>query len=702
MNQNERSEARRTATLQRQLELSQGREGPYYEFIAIGDAELMRQTESIGSWQLRMGMRTRNRLEKLVFEIDDNELLAGRLHWPSQSNEAEFNEAQKYLNQYQPAQGQTGHCELELEKLFELGLDGLISYIADFKANASGEKADTYESFIQALIGMSAMIEHAANCIENAMATADNNRKSELRDILTSCKRIVHESPMNFRDAIQLLWFAKLAVGEGDHPDHCITLGRLDQTLRPYYKPEEKQQSLELIEALYLLLNDRHSAGSAYTVMIGGQDGQGNDLTNDLSYLCMEAVRRTGLTYPTVGVCWYPGTPKELSNLTVELISKGYSTPAFFSDDLIARGLEYYGVPAEKTHDYINSTCVEITPRGCSNVWVASPYFSLCNILLDEINVNCDVPAETFEKFLEKYYIRLEQHIADAIKLQNDWRESRRKYGRKPLQSVFTRNCIARGLDIDNGGALYNWIECSFVGLANLIDSLVVIKGEVFGDKPMSFVELKKALDSNFDSSPNLYARITGGYSRYGHADVETDKLIPHLMNRIEKACAKGKMLPDNSHFIPGTFCWIMHQLLGSECGATPDGRLAGVAFADGCGPAQGRETFGPTCGIISVTSWDQHKLIGGAAYNMKFSKKLFDSSENRGKLQALIEAFLRQGGFETQINVVDQDTLLAARENPDAYRDLVVRIGGYTDYFTNLNPGMQEEVIRRTFFEDL
>jgi len=690
----DRTQRQRERTLKRQQILSaSGRRFP------LTDHRALAASQKIASWQLRVGMRNRERLNALPFAIDPDEMLAGRIDFEHITyTDAEFAEFQAFMKDYPGAPGQTGHCELDLQPLFELGIDGLIASLEARKKTASGETVDTYQSFILALDGMRLMIAHAADTVEAARSGANDARQAELDAIAAACRRVAHQPPQTFREAIQLLWFTMLAVMVGDTVG-LVDPGRLDRTLIPYYQPAEKAEALELIEALYLQINDFQEAGLAYGVMVGGQDEHGRDVTNDLSYLGLEAIRRTGLTYPTVGVCWHPGTPSELSALAVDLISHGYATPAFFDDNVIARGLVHYGVPEKDSHSYINSTCVEITPRGCSNVWVASPYFSLCGTLLEEIDAECAAPAPTFDAFLERYYARLEKQIADAVADQNRQREERRRIGRKPLQSVFTNDCIARGKDIDDGGARYNWVECSFVGLANLTDSLVVIREELYGAPKMTFSALKKILDSNFEADPNFHQKVMRHYPKYGHAAAAADALIPPLLARIQTACAKGKMLPDDSPFVPGTFCWIMHQWLGSQCGATPDGRLKGFAFADGCGPAQGREIYGPTAGICSVTSWDHHRMIGGTAYNMKFSKKLFDSPSSRNKLQALVETFLKQGGFETQINVVDQQTLLDAQKNPDAYRDLVVRIGGYTDYFTHLSPGMQAEVIQRTSF---
>jgi len=275
----------------------------------------------------------------------------------------------------------------------------------------------------------------------------------------------------------------------------------------------------------------------------------------------------------------------------------------------------------------------------------------------------------------------------------------RRQFGGKPLQSVFTNDCIRRGRDVDDGGARYNWIECSFVGLANLADALHVINNEIYLKQAMDLKMLQAVLDANYAGHEAERLRFLHGYAKYGNDDAEVDALFKRALLFADEECRKQRVLPDGSHFIPGAFCWVMHERLGRECGATPDGRKAGIPFADGCGPAQGRESHGPTAAIISTTSWSHAPMIGGLAYNMKFSTTLFENDCGKEQLRNLVLTFLRRGGFETQINVVDHETLEKARAHPDQYRDLVVRIGGYTDYFTKLSPEMQAEVMMRSAF---
>jgi len=680
----------------------------YPEAMMVYDAESLKKSAELASWQSRIGLRTKNRLQNINFEIDEQELLIGRAKFATY-DESLVKEAEEYLKQYPQPNGQTGHCELDFSLLMETGITGIINKLQNKVLSAdTPEKKETYNSFICALDGLSEMIKNSAEVVDSAIAACEDEvRKAEFTKISESCRHVSESAPSSFSEALQLSWFAILGTAMADNAV-LISPGRLDRTLIPFYQKDiengvlNKAQALQLLECYYILINELIPDGLAISVMVGGTDEDGNDTTNELSYLCMEALRKTKMVYPTVGVCWNKNTPEELTDLTVGLISKGYATPAFFGDETIQKGLKHYGTLPKDSCCYINSTCVEITPCGASNVWVASPYFSTCKILLDEITSQAEAPNNSFDSFMKAYFERLGQKIKIGVAGGNKARESRRLYGRKPLQSVFTKDCIARGQDIDDGGARYNWVECSFVGLANLADSLYVIKEEVFEKKTTSFAELKTMLDANFADSESKRVRFLENYPKYGNACQNVDSLLNQVRNYIEQQCEKYKMLPDDSHFIPGAFCWIMHERLGSECGATPDGRCAGVPFADGGGPAQGREKSGPTSGIISTTAWDHSSFIGGVAYNMKFNKSLFSSPESIDKLKSLIVVYLKQGGFETQINVVDHETLKKAVENPEQYRDLVVRIGGYTDYFTRLSIGMQKEVMLRTEFGEI
>lgn len=668
----------------------------------VAKAESLQQTAGMGTWQLRGGLRVRHMLQSLPLEIDDLELLAGRVaHADRDRDGDQVSLAHKYLADF-PCPGQTGHCELDLAPIFERGIDGLTARITALGASATGEKADTYQSFIYALEGLTILIDHAAAVAEAAMPSATASRRAELQQIADSCHRIAHQPPRSFREAIQLVWLVGLAVMEGELVA-LVVPGHLDRILWPYYQADlragtlTQSTALLLIESLYVLNNEQVPDGLAMSVMVGGRDETGADLTNDLSYLCLEAIRRTAMIYPTVGICWHEATPQKLTDLAIDLVTAGYATPAFFADRTIQRGLADLGVPSADRCSYINSTCVEITPVGASNVWVASPYFNVCGLLSDEIAAQAASPSPSFDVFADRYFTRVADQIKQAVDQQAEQRHLREQFGRKPLQSVFTRDCITRGQDIDAGGAIYNWVECSFVGLANLVDSLVAIRAEVFDSAAMTLPELAEILHRDFAGSEEVRQRLLNAHPKYGNNDQPTDELLGKIIQRLQQECRQHTLPPGDAPFVPGCFCWIMHEQLGRETGATPDGRKAHTAFADGGGPAQGRERFGPTAAVLSVTSWDHSPMIGGVAFNMKFDRSNLSSQAAVRSLGDLVVTYLKRGGFETQINVVDHDTLLAARANPERYRDLVVRIGGYCDYFTRLSGQMQDELIMRT-----
>lgn len=706
-------EARVAALRERVFERKLSDPAQWHRDLPGVDAASLRGSEG-ATWPVRRGRLTQARLAAMQFEIDDLELFVGRLAPPDAADIG--SEADRgYLAAFRlNAPGQTGHCELDLDPLMRLGLDGLLEQIRDREHAVSGASREVFATFIDALSGLSRTIENAAEAVETALPGAAPHRQHELRAILEACRRVAHQPPASFLDAIQLLWLVVLGVMHADRAA-LVVPGHLDRQLWPFYAAERaagtltREQALLLIEQLYLHINAYVPDGLAMSVMVGGRDAEGHDLTNELSYLCLEAVERTNMIYPTVGVCWHTDTPEALVDLTVGLMGRGYPTPAFFGDATIQQGLARLHVPPEEACRYINSTCVEITPAGASNVWVASPYYNTCGLLLDELTAAsaiasdataADGAAATFDALLSRYQERLAEAVRQGVAEQNAYRRARAERMRRPLQSIFTRDCVDRGQDIETGGARYNWVECSFIGLANLADALYVIRDEVYEQGRLTLPQVKAVLDADFEGLESTRQRWLNGYPKYGQGDAGVDALLSGIIDFITETCAGFGVEPDASPYVPGAFAWVMHERLGRETGATPDGRRAGFPFADGCGPAQGRESQGPTAAILSVTGWDHSRMIGGLAYNLKFNSSLFRSPDGFEGLKALILTYLRRGGFEVQVNVVDAETLKAARADPEPYRDLIVRIGGYADYFTRLSPEMQDELILRTEFE--
>ncbi|MFO7948592.1 MAG: pyruvate formate lyase family protein, partial [Armatimonadota bacterium] len=483
--------------------------------------------------------------------------------------------------------------------------------------------------------------------------------------------------------------------------------GHPDRWLWPYYERDIAEGRLtparaqELLDCFNILINETVGRGLAIGTMIGGRDKTGADVTNTVSYMCLQSVRNVRLSYPGLGICWHPETPDSLLDFGCEVLSEMGANPAIFNDEVITQGLMNAGVAPEEACEYQNSTCVEITPVGASNVWVASPYFNLCQNLLDVLEDIRDetVDADDFETLMETYFQRLAGRIREAVIEQNEKRYSCMHHRTFPLQSCFVRDCIERGLDVEQGGARYNWVEGSFVGLANLVDSLAVIRRYIYEDGAMTVEELLDILAKDFESHEPLRQAFINRVPSYGNDEPEVDDLAVKVTEFVSEECAKYETLFEGS-YQPGFFCWVMHERLGSQTGATPDGRKAATPFADGAGPAQGREKKGPTAAVKSTTKWDHTPMLGGLVLNLKFSDTALQSAESRSKLADLIRTYMRLGGFEVQVNVVSRDTLLAAQQSPEQYRDLVVRVAGYTDYFTNLSEALQNDIINRTEHE--
>jgi formate C-acetyltransferase len=282
----------------------------------------------------------------------------------------------------------------------------------------------------------------------------------------------------------------------------------------------------------------------------------------------------------------------------------------------------------------------------------------------------------------------------DAEVMNNAWK-NREKVGLQPLASCFINDCLEKGVDFDRGGARYNWVENAHVGLANLVDGLIAIKNLVYGSKEISLAEFNNILKSDFEGQEELRERIINNIPSYGTDNDEADSLAvecAHFLQETTESHVVGL-----HRGVPGFFCWIIHSYFGEVTGATPDGRKAFTAFADGAGAAQGRETCGPTASILSTTKWSHKKVLGGLVQNIKFSESAIATESGRKVLLSLIETYLRRGGFEIQVNVVGAATLRDAQLHPENYPDLIVRVAGYSDYFTHLNPVMQAEVIART-----
>ena len=641
----------------------------------------------------------------LTPNISDGELIVGKIgNFLTDQEQADWEQIYRPIAReaFRAAGGgQDSHMAIDYELLLSEGILGIIERIEGYIKSCAEEKKPFYLSCKVCLL---AVIRHSENYAAEALRLANcaetPERKAELTEIARICNKVPAHPAESFYEAIQSVHFFTYALSlwpfrEGNQQ---FQLGRPDRYLYPFYIKDIQNGTLTreraqlLLDCLGIQINMRVPSGLSSGYMLGGRDRFGNTVANELTEMCMQVIADIRLVYPSVGLCYTEDMPAEFLKRACEILGEGRSHPAIFNDDVISKGLQAYGVPEEESYDYIHSTCVEITPIASSNVWVASPYTNMAQLLLDTMTKEYG----SFDEHLAEILNRLNIIIERNFEIQKNLRRYRAEHSIDPLLSCFVNDCLARGLDIQRGGARYNWVMPSFVGMANLVDSLYALKTVVYERKEFSLTELKSILDNNFDGNEALRLRLLNTLPKYGNDLDEIDRYFGMFTDHIVEKCKKYQGVHSNAHLVPSVFCWIMHERFGRATGATPDGRKSGFPLGDGSGPCQGREQSGPTASILSSTKWDHSELIGGVAVNIKFSKNML-GDHLTDVLQSLIRVYMQRGGFELQINVTDRKTLEDARKNPEAYRDLVVRIGGYSDYFTRLSPEMQEELLLRT-----
>ena len=602
--------------------------------------------------------------------------------------------------------GQWAHMALDYEKLLDKGTSGVAEEIRGYMAKLDVlnnpndiEKKVFYEDCLRMLEALENVAARYAQCAREMSAAAETQQeKLELLSIASNLEVVPKYPAKTFWQALQSVQMLLFPL-EGLYQQ-----GRPDQYLLKYYQNDvangtlTKEFAQELIDCSCIMFNEYNSKGLAVGLMVGGRYPDGSDVVNDLTYMYIRSIRHTRLSYPGIGLCVTPRTPDDLLTLAVDALAHGCTHPALFNDEVIVRGLMYYGLPFEEAVSYTHSTCVEITPIKRSGVWVASPYHNLVEPLLRIMGVYKPEElrnAATFDELLEEYKQVLGKMIDDAVVDQNTQQIERKLIHTNPLTSCFVDDCLAKGCDIDQNGAKYMFIESSFVGMSNLVDSLMAIKKLVFEQKKLTIGEYGNILRDDFKGNEALRMYILNKLPKYGNGNPEADSLFKSMTEWITDRMQRYTTI-HNSRFVPSMFCWIMHERMGSGTPASPDGRESGFPLGDGSGPAQGRESEGPTTSILSSTCWEHEKFIGGIAVNLKFTRSTM-SEKSYDRILTLIRTYMERGGFELQINCVNREELLDAQIHPELHKDLVVRIGGYSDYFTALSKGMQNEVLLRT-----
>jgi pyruvate-formate lyase len=651
--------------------------------------------------RLRRAASRAYRLDHTGPVINDLELIVGcpDLSELTEDERARLAEVGKVAPQcIPPTRGIYDHMAMDYGKLLKVGVEGLMAEIEQRRKGLNPELPENIskdEFYSGCLLELKALLGLARRYAEAARALAGKaapERARELREIADILTRVPARPAQTFREALQSIHFYTFLLW-GDYQ-----WGRPDQLLIDLYRADlaagrlTPESALELIDCFCLLYSACHPRGSAVGFMIGGRDADGQPVHNELTYLFMQSIAHTRMAYPSIGLCMHEETPEDLVDLAVEMLARGYSHPAIFNDAAITQGLMDLGLPRCDACNYVHSSCVEITPCGQSGSWVFSPVINTPQVLLDVISTHPE--CESMAEFVDAFDGALRAKVLADMHIQKLWQLERSRNGTDSLlPSCLVNDCLKRGKSVDEGGANYNFIMPTFLGLANVVDSLASLEALVFEGRELSLGEFHRILMDDFADHEELRQRIINRLPHFGNNEPRTDALMRQVTQMAQRAC-EGIVNFFGAPAIPGVYSYLEHAAKGKNTPATPDGRKANTALSAASSPTQGADTSGPTAAILSSTCWNQIPFMGGVAINFQFQPL---GSATHSSLKAVIKTVIARGGLQLQVNCVSTETLLDARKNPEAHRDLLVRIGGYSDFFTSLPPEMQDEIVRRT-----
>jgi len=645
--------------------------------------------------------------------IMDDELLLGHLYLPEFTPE-EKEEYDRLCDMYVMSSHtlahrppRKDHIGLDFDKLLRLGVEGLIAEAEDAKAAldlVDSSAYPDYEAYIKrefydcCIIELRAVLDLASRYSAEARRMAHaaaGSRRDELLTLADMLERVPAKPAKSFYEAVQSVQFF-LSTLFGLFP-----LGRPDRYLYPYFKTDiesgaiTKELAQELIDNFCLHISTRVYSRAACGFIVGGRDANGKNVDNELTYMFITALDHIRMSDPNGALAVNKDTDIELLRYCTEVLSRGVTHPAFYNDDAIIESLiNNYGVERADAVQYIHSTCAEITTCGSSKGH-STPFSPDMPKLLVE-TVKSDPDIGSFDELLEAFVASIKKNAAELLDNYVMRMLDGARNGDDAMRiCTLVADCMSRGKSVLEGGEKYMFIQPNMIGFATALDSLVAIRELVYNEKRLTLAEFLKIIEGNFEGHEELRRHIIRDLPHYGNDDERSDELAGVLAKKL-RDIFKSPDFPLSKYMVPGTFSYISHATKGACMGATFDGRLSGVAYSDGCCSVQGRDMNGPTSMVKSLTSWDQSEFLGGMVVNVKFGSGML-SGEGADKFIAILRSFIERGGIELQVNCVDRQTLLDAMENPDAHSDLLVRVGGYSDYFVRLKPELKAEVIERT-----
>ncbi len=600
-----------------------------------------------------------------------------------------------------------------------------LNYLDDPDAYARQEELKAMDICASALIRFAE--RHAEKARELAQEQADPRRREELAHIAEVCTRVPAQAPRDFWEALQYYWFVHLGVTTELNPWDAYCPGKLDQHLLPFYQRGldsgtlTRQQAEELLQCFWIKFNNQPAPpkvgvtaqeSSTYTdfaqINLGGVKPDGSDGVGEVTYLMLDVIEEMRLLQPSSSIQVSKKNPDRFIKRAARIIRTGFGQPSVFNTDLIVQELMRMGKSVADARKGGSSGCVEVGAFGKEN-YNLTGYFNMPKVLELTLHNGIDprtgmrVGLETgdakhlgtFEALFAAYYHQLDHLIDVKVRGNNVIERLYATYMPAPFLSLLTDDCIAAGKDYHDGGARYNTTYIQGVGLGTMADALSAVKYHVFDQKTLALEDLLVALQADFVGHERVRSLLLNRTPRYGNDDDYADEVMQAVFEAYYEA-VEGRPNTKGGAYHINLLPTTCHVYFGSVIGATPDGRKAGTPLSEGISPVQGADRHGPTAVIKSAAKMD-HARTGGTLLNQKFTPQLLETEEDLDKLVQLVRSYFRLDGHHIQFNVVDAATLRAAQRNPEQHRNLIVRVAGYSDYFCDLTPALQEEIIART-----
>jgi len=627
-----------------------------------------------------------------------------------------------------------GHTVLD-DKIYHRGMVDFIAaidkrlagldYLKEGQAWAQQEQLRAMRICAQALIRYAE--RHAERARELAAAEADPRRRAELARIAAVCTHVPAHPPRDFWEALQYYWFVHLGVTIELNPWDAFNPGRLDQHLDPFYQQGlaegtlTREQAEELLQCLWCKFNNQPAPpkvgvtaaeSSTYTdfaqINLGGLTLDGTDGVNEVTYLLLDVIEEMRLLQPSSSIQVSKKSPDRFIQRAARIIRTGFGQPSVFNCDLIVQELLRQGKALLDARCGGSSGCVEVGAFG-KEAYILTGYFNMPKVLEIALHNGVDPRTRkrigletgdarsfaTFDELLAAFRRQVEHFVDIKVRGNNVIERLYAAHIPAPFLSLLIDDCIATGRDYHDGGARYNTTYIQGVGLGTMTDALAALKHHVYERRDVTMDELLAALEADFAGQERLRQLLLNRSPKYGNDDDTADGVMQEVFEIYFQA-VDGRPNTRGGRYHINLLPTTVHVYFGSVVGALPDGRPDGMPLSEGVSPVQGADQHGPTAVIRSVAKMD-HVRTGGTLLNQKFTPALLEGDAGLKRLVQLIRAYFRLDGHHIQFNVVDAATLRAAQDHPEQYRDLIVRVAGYSDYFCDLGSALQDEIIART-----